>query len=413
MKNKILLLVLALTGFILYLNGTIAEVHNTKKEIDTCMGKVQLTLVRTLGGDEEEDENKFFKYPWDIVIDKKGMVYICDEENHRIQVFDKDGNYKRTIGRRGNGPTDFLNPNALSIDIHGNLLVSDKMNFRIQVLTPEGKYIRGFKIVGGRISDMNSAHKKDEIVIYSHMRTFLSRKLLFVYDKNGKQVREIGKYVNNATDLAKASGFVFAIGENDDIYTAYHSTPYVLVFNNSGDIKMLITYETPFEPKKVRLDKSGKNIEIEGNKYVPSASALALDARGRIYIVGQKRHLTKKEASYSRSTGIRRPGSGDSRKVPAVENTNTDLYRLIVFDSSGKIFGAAQLNVFLDKIYIHGNRLFIIDTFKAMKIYEYKLRLIKSYKQAKDRRYLGRDQSFTLRYGAPESFIIMPTYMKG
>jgi hypothetical protein len=373
MKNKILLLVLALTGFILYLNGTIAEVHNTKKEIDVCMGKVQLTLVHTWGGDEEEDENKFFKFPWDIVIDNKGMVYICDEGNHRIQVFDKDGNYKRTIGGRGNGPTDFLNPNALSIDTHGNLLVADSMNYRIQVLTPEGKYIRGFKIVGGRISDINSTHKIDEIVVFSYMRTFLSRKLIYIYDKNGNPIREIGKYVNDATDPAKGESVVFAMGENNDIYTAYHSTPYVLVFNYSGVIKMLITYETPFEPKKVCLDKSGKNIEIEGNKYVPSASSLALDARGRIYIAGLKRHLTKKEASYNQSTGIMKLGSGISRMVPAVENTNTDLYRLIVFDSSGKIFGAAQLNVFLDKIYVHGNRLFIIDTFKAMKIYEYKI----------------------------------------
>ncbi|NIR10113.1 MAG: 6-bladed beta-propeller [Candidatus Aminicenantes bacterium] len=373
MKNKIVLLVLALTVFILYLNGMIAEVHNTKKEIDACMGKVQLTLVRTWGGDEEEDENKFFKYPWDIVIDNKGMVYICDEGNHRIQVFDEAGNYKHSIGKRGNGPTDLLNPNALSIDIRGNLLVSDSMNYRIQILTLEGEYIGGFKIFGGRISDMNSAHKKDEIVVYSHMRTFLSRKLLFVYDKKGKTVREIGKYVNNATDPAKGESVVFAIGENDDIYTAYYSTPYLLVFNYTGNIKMLITYETPFEPKKVRLDKSRKNIEIEGNKYVPSALSLALDSRGRIYIAGKKRHPTKKEASYFQSTGIRRPGSGISRIVPAVENVNTDLYRIIIFDPSGKVIAAAQLNVFLDKIYIHGDRLFIIDTFKGMKIYEYKI----------------------------------------
>jgi hypothetical protein len=54
MKNKIVLLVLALTCFMLYLNGMITEVHNTKKEIEACMGKVQLTLVRTWGGDEVE-----------------------------------------------------------------------------------------------------------------------------------------------------------------------------------------------------------------------------------------------------------------------------------------------------------------------------------------------------------------------
>ncbi|NIR04328.1 MAG: 6-bladed beta-propeller [Candidatus Aminicenantes bacterium] len=45
-------------------------------------------------------------------------------------------------------------------------------------------------------------------------------------------------------------------------------------------------------------------------------------------------------------------------------------------------------------------------------LFEYKLILIKSFKQAKDWCYLGRDQSFKLHYESPESFIKMPTCMK-
>jgi hypothetical protein len=58
---------------------------------------------------------------------------------------------------------------------------------------------------------------------------------------------------------------------------------------------------------------------------------------------------------------------------PEFDSEKTDLLRLLVFNSTGKVIASADLDVNCDRIYTHGNRLFIIDSFKAMKIYEYKI----------------------------------------
>jgi hypothetical protein len=98
-----LLLLTLITTLTLHSVELVIVVHNTLAEIESVKGKIQLNLVRTWGGDEVEDENQFFKDPWDIIIGKDSFIYISDFGNHRIQVFDEKGIYKRSIGRRGQG----------------------------------------------------------------------------------------------------------------------------------------------------------------------------------------------------------------------------------------------------------------------------------------------------------------------
>ncbi len=374
MKKNIIVIILAiLSCFAISPSASVKVVHNTRKEIDVCMGKIQLTLVRTWGGDEEEDENKFFKFPWDMVVDNKGTVYICDESNHRIQVFDENGKYLRTLGRRGNGPTDLLNPNALAFDIQGNLVISDSMNFRVQLLRPEGKYFDSFKCGNTRISSIKTAHKKNEILMYSHMKTFVSRKLLYVFDKKGKIIREIGEYVDDSKEPGEASGISFTLDGNDNIYTTHSAAPYLLKYSYTGDILMHVTFETPYGFRKTQVDISNNSIIIEKEKKSPGASSLTIDSMGRIYILGSNRKFTEKDKEKGSMTMIGKKGGALVRYMPPLKYGYTDLYRLLVFNPSGKIIAAAPLSVYLNKIYIHNDRLFLIDTFRAMCIYEYKM----------------------------------------
>jgi len=374
MNKFIIVVLLTLSTCIpLFPSNPVKVVHNTRKEIDACMGKVQLTLVQTWGGDEEEDDDRIFKDPEGVVVDKNGNVYVSDFGRHQVKVFDKNGKYLRTLGRRGNGPTDILNPADLTMDTRGNLVISDQANMRVQVLSPEGKYIGGFKFLSGWISDFHAAHKRDEIVIYSYKKTFLSRKLLSVYDMKGKILREIGKYVNSGEEIyGECESIDFDLDENDTIYTAYYGTPYLLVFSYAGDVSMLITYEMPYESPKVSFDNVTQNIVIKGEPAW-SGCAISVDNQ-KIYLVTPKRLRTEKERKEGGGYSVSAKGGGETiNKKPEIDSENTDLYRLLVFNPSGKIIAAAQLNVYCNKIYVNGNRLFIIDMEKAFKIFEFKM----------------------------------------
>jgi DNA-binding beta-propeller fold protein YncE len=74
------------------------------------------------------------------VLGSSGEVAVADRNNHRVQIFDSEGNYKRQFGTEGKEDGQFFGPTGLASDSHGNLLVVDTTN-RLQVFDPEGKHL--------------------------------------------------------------------------------------------------------------------------------------------------------------------------------------------------------------------------------------------------------------------------------
>ena len=246
-KIKICISLVLITGLSLFSVEPVKIVQNTLKEIESVKGKILLNLVRTWGGDEIEDESQFFKNPWDIIIGKDSFIYISDFGNHRIQVFDEKGIFKRSIGRRGQGPGDLLNPTRLAMDIHGNIIVAEQGNSRIQFLAPDGKYITDFRVLDGWISGLQAVSKGETIVLNIPKKTLSSRKLLFIYDYKGKPVRAVGHYAHKVKGLGESESVSFAIDRFDSLYTVFSATPYLLKYSYTGELLMFMTYEMPYE----------------------------------------------------------------------------------------------------------------------------------------------------------------------
>jgi len=56
-----------------------------------------------------------------------------------------------------------------------------------------------------------------------------------------------------------------------------------------------------------------------------------------------------------------------------VDPLNTDLCQILVLENSGKILASKKINVHANNIRVHNDRLFLIDTYINMKIYEFKI----------------------------------------
>ena len=70
------------------------------------------------------------------------QVYVCDSYNHRIQVFDLDLNFIRSIGSHGTGRGEFDIIDDVKFDSAGNMYVADFGNARVQILDSSGHFIR-------------------------------------------------------------------------------------------------------------------------------------------------------------------------------------------------------------------------------------------------------------------------------
>jgi DNA-binding beta-propeller fold protein YncE len=101
------------------------------------------TFVRIFAGTGKEGngDGEFCSPRRISVLGSSGEVAVADFNNHRVQIFDSEGNYKRQFGTKGKEADGQLSePMDLASDAHSNLLVVDATN-RLQVFNPEGKHL--------------------------------------------------------------------------------------------------------------------------------------------------------------------------------------------------------------------------------------------------------------------------------
>jgi DNA-binding beta-propeller fold protein YncE len=82
--------------------------------------------------------------PAGIAIDADDNVYIVDQHNYRVQKFSADGKYIMQWGEAGSGPARFNLPWGVTVDFQGNVYVADWRNDRIQKFSPDGEFLASF-----------------------------------------------------------------------------------------------------------------------------------------------------------------------------------------------------------------------------------------------------------------------------
>ena len=100
-------------------------------------------LLKTLGTlDESGNDRDHLNKPTDMAVTPSGDVFVSDGYgNRRVVHFDKHGKFVKAWGKEGIGPGEFLLPHAIDVDSKGLLYVADRSNARVQVFDQSGKFI--------------------------------------------------------------------------------------------------------------------------------------------------------------------------------------------------------------------------------------------------------------------------------
>ena len=83
-----------------------------------------------------------FMRPQHLELDADGLLWVADACNHRIQVFDQDGQARQTVGNtQGSEPGQMYYPYCLALDGKGHVYVCEYGNHRVQKFTLDGKSV--------------------------------------------------------------------------------------------------------------------------------------------------------------------------------------------------------------------------------------------------------------------------------
>jgi len=365
-------------------------VHNQKGGVWGKAPKIALELVRKIGDVDTEDEHLAFNFPNDVAVDKDGNIYVLDAGNARIQKFGPDGAYLATIGRKGQGPGEFIMPDSIGFDKDGNLVVADMAQSRVHIIIGGGKDVRSVVIKEGLISGVMPLPSGDFAAkgsIYSFPRpdqpaqTADEMRLFRRIAPDGRGVSSFGLLTDLGEMITTAMGNAteFAVGENGALLVSFNAMNRVEKYGPDGKLVWRsdrpLNYSTEVK-KKGKVDRSGGGISMSAPEMAACSAGIAVDGKGRSWVVTYNRQLKEGEKVQTSMTSVGGPAGVANVSVKTEGNTDvrtTDAFKLEIFDPDGVLLGEIPITHFADVIRIAGDRLFLIDRERGVTVYQYRI----------------------------------------
>jgi sugar lactone lactonase YvrE len=365
-------------------------IHNEK---DGKWGKnpeLAIEFVKNIGELDSDDDNVLFHRPADIAFDTEGNIYVLDAGNQRIQKFSPDGTYLDTFARQGEGPGELQFPLSLDIDSEGYIYVPDMGNQRIQVYKPDGIAHKGISMDRTPLGTIRM-HPDGSMLqgtgAYMSFGPGQDREaapppLLKVRNSEGEIIKEFGESKDFKDMLVNRMGnqYQFTVGPDGAVYVAFNFQNRIDKYTPGGELLWKadrpLNYATDAPKTKGKRQASGGNVRIEMPQMNRASSGIAVDGRGRIWVVNYVRQIKEEEQVSTRVMMTQDDTGKRSQNIEFEGNTDltkTDMYRLEVYDVEGILLTAFPIGHFADSIRIHDDRIFIMDRMRGAQFYEYRI----------------------------------------
>lgn len=145
-------------------------------------------------------------------------IYVSETKEHRIVVFDKDGNFIKYVGKRGETKENFNFPTSLVVDSKDNLLILDVMNFKLKIYDSDLKYYKSFGAAGDATGYFS---RPKALAVDSYNHIFIVDALFHtvqVFDEEGNFLYSFGGQGRNRGRMWLPTGIF--IDDDNNIYIA-------------------------------------------------------------------------------------------------------------------------------------------------------------------------------------------------
>ncbi len=230
-------------------------------------------------------------WPAGIAVDSSERLYVTDEWNQRISVFDPDGNLLDEWGEAGNADGQWDRPSGIVLDAAENLLVADARNHRIQRFTRDGKFLGKFGVPGNGPGQFNmpwgvAVNVAGEIYVTDWRNDRVQK-----FTPEGDYLLEWGTSGSGPGRFNRPAGI--AVDRDGDVYVVDWHNNRVQTFTAKGEyLGQLIGDATmsiwgaqlmAANPVMEGHRQTAKYPEREGRLFLPRS--VKVDGQNRIFIV--------------------------------------------------------------------------------------------------------------------------------
>lgn len=264
--------------------------------------------------------------PIGVDVGPDGLVYVAEDSNNRISIFNPDGTFNRSVGQFGEAVQPgafFQRPNSVAVAQDGSIYVVDTWNFRIRKFNSDWEQVAswGSSVMLGINAPQDPTDGfwgPRDAVLDADGNVYVSdtgNKRIRVYDPDGNWLRDIGSGGSGLGQLDEPSGLT--ISADGRLFVADTWNRRVSVFMLDGtplvtypvkgwydqlgnrpylafdDARQMLYVTDPDAGRVLVLNSAGECLGAFGqlNRESPSSSqfstigGIALDAEGFVYVV--------------------------------------------------------------------------------------------------------------------------------
>jgi uncharacterized protein (TIGR03663 family) len=186
-------------------------------EVNLCTQNWQQLTANQVFGSSGAGQGQL-SYPRQLAVGADGRIYVAEEFNHRVSIFNPDGSLVMSFGEEGSGPGQFQRPSGIAVGQSGNIYVADTWNYRVQVFSSEGEYItswgqRGELGSGASVQPVDAFWGPRSIAVDSSEQVYVAdtgNKRVRVYSQNGQWLRDIGTGGSGIGQLDEPAGLTIS-----------------------------------------------------------------------------------------------------------------------------------------------------------------------------------------------------------
>jgi len=286
------------------------DIKIVKNPSEPLYGEIFLELEEDLSIGREDDDDYLFYQPRNISVDDQRNIYILERGTHRVQKFDKDGQFLQTIGKKGQGPGEFERPYSLFLDKNNNIYVSDRR--KIHFFSHTGKFVKTIPLS----DQVNNFFVSSEGNIYGLMTQRSERErteLIVKMNSDGKILKNIAKFAEITQVMRKSGNMIsrfsithtynpslyFAFSNDEQLFSGNSSEYIFSQINLEGEVELIVKKEESFHPISQKekdkifeglsqlVEQWPKEVVEEAVQFPvhrPFFDRILTDDRGRIFI---------------------------------------------------------------------------------------------------------------------------------
>jgi len=280
--------------------GTIEEENGVtvvKNPKEPIYGEDVFSLEEELSiGEAEGREEYMFSRIRSIAVDDAGRIYVLDSKEGYVKVFDRNGIYVRTIGKKGQGPGEFTIPLSVSI-IRQNELVVDDFRSRLVFFSLEGEFKKNLLVakIGLLGIDIDSEGNLVGLTIVREEEN--PRYELQKFDSELNYLHSFGDSpLPSVTGLNPFGGTIIlsVIDNNDQVVCAYPENYEIKIYDKEGNLKRKIIKDyDPVEITEEEIKDATEGIPPEQKLSIPKYHSayrwFTTDDEGRIFVMTHER----------------------------------------------------------------------------------------------------------------------------